>query len=152
MCLLFCLLTLPMRGQQAEPAIDLPDVDSAILATEMLQTDSMSQACRMLEMVGAQLLSYSNGTALYTHFVTNRNTIFTLTQQRDSPRLRTVSFSAQTVGRLLPETMLRLGYRLDWRKKGHAEYRHKHLGINATLDYNPAWSTCSMEFRLTDKK
>jgi hypothetical protein len=52
----------------------------------------------------------------------------------------------------LEARMLRLGYRLDWRKKGHAEYRHKHLGINATLDYNPAWSTCSMEFRLTDKK
>lgn len=148
--LLLCLLALPMRGQQAESSIDLPDVDSAILATEMLQTDSMSQACRMLEMAGLQLADSCYGTARYINLVPKRVVWFTLTRQRHSPRLRSVSCSTPVVERLLPETMLRLGYQLVWREEGHAVYSHRHLNIKATLDYNPASCTCSMEFRLMD--
>ena len=150
LCLLLCLLTLPMRGQEAELLIDLPDVDSAILATELIQTESMSQACRVLELAGVQLADSCNGTAHYTYLVPNRIVCFTLTRQRHSPRLRSISFSAPVVERLLPETMLRLGYRIVRRKEGHAEYRHKRLGIEATLDYDPASCTCSMDFRLID--
>ena len=151
-CLLFCLLALPMRGQQTELLIDLPDVDSAILATELIQTESMSLACRVLELAGVQLADSCNGTAHYTYLVPNRIVCFTLTRQRHSPRLRSISFSAPVVERLLPETMLRLGYRMVRRKEGHADYLHKRLGIEATIDYNPAMGTCSMVFWLTDNK
>lgn len=151
-CLLFFLLTLPVRGQQEELLIDLPDVDSAILATQLLQTDSMVQAERMLQMAGVQLLDSCYGTAHYTYFMPNRVVRFTLTRQKDGPRLHDVSFSAPAVENLLPKAMLRLGYRQVSREEGHAEYRHKRLGIRASLDYDPTWSTCSMVFRLTDNK
>ena len=151
-CLLFCLLSLSLRGQQSEPLIELPDVDAAILATEMLQTESMSQACRMMEMAGVYLLDSCYGTAHYSYLMPDRVIRFTLTQQRKGPRLRTVSFAAPAVGWLLPEVLKRLGYQLVQRQETHADYRHRQLPIRATLDYQPAWHISSMTFRLLENE
>ena len=150
--LLFCLLTLPMKGQQARALIELPDVDAAILATEMMQTDSMAQACRMLEMAGFHLQGSCYGTARYSYLMPKRDILFTLTQQPDGPGLRYVSFSAPAVERLLPETLRRLGYQMTERVEGTAQYRHKRLGFRATVGYQPAWNVVTMTLRLADKE
>lgn len=150
--LLICLLSLPVWGQQAEPSIDLPDVDAAILATELMQTESMTEACMMLEELGVQLLDSCYGTAHYTYLKPNRVVRFTLTRQRNGPRLRVVSFSAPAVEQLLPKALRRLGYRLIKHQENYAEYRHSRLPIHATLEYQPVWHICSMTFRLTDDK
>lgn len=150
--LLISLLSLPVWGQQAESSIDLPDVDAAILATELMQTESMTEACMMLEELGVQLLDSCYGTAHYTYLKPNRVVSFTLTKQRNGPRLRTVSFSAPAVEQLLPKALKRLGYWLVKRQEGYAEYRHRRLPIHATLEYQPVWHISSMTFRLTDDK
>ena len=148
--LLISLLSLSAWGQQTELSIDLPDVDAAILATELMQTESMSEACMMLEELGVQLLDSCYGTAHYTYLKPNRVVRFTLTRQRNSPRLRTVSFSAPAVEQLLPKALRRLGYRLVTHQENYAEYRHSRLPIHATLEYQPVWRISSMTFRLTD--
>ena len=150
-CLLFCLLSLHARGQQMERLIELPDVDAAILATELLQTDNMSQACQMMELAGVHLLDSCYGTVHYSYLMPNRVVRFTLTQQRKGSRLRTVSFAAPTVRQMLPEVLKRLGYRQVQLQGGHAEYRHRRLPIRATLEYQPAWHISSMTFRLSDE-
>ena len=81
LALLITLLTLPTSGQQNEQSIELPDVDAAILSTELLQTESMTEACKMLEMAGVHLLDSCNGTAHYSYLMPNRVVRFTLTHQ-----------------------------------------------------------------------
>ena len=149
--LLINLLILPMWGQQMEQSIELPDVDAAILSTELLQTDSMSQACKMMEMAGVHLLDSCYGTAHYSYLMPDCVVRFTLTRQRNGSRLRTVSFSAPAVERMLPKVLKQLGYQLVERQKGCAKYRHRRLPIRATLDYQPTWHISSMMFQLLEE-
>ena len=150
--MLFCLLTLPAWSQQAELSIELPDVDAAILATELLQTENAEHAHRMMRQLDVQLIDSCYGTSHYTYLHPGRVVRFTLTQRKDSPRLRQVSFAAPAVERLLPQALLRLGYRVTAEHDNCTDYRHDRLGVSATLDYDPVWQISSMTFSLEHKR
>lgn len=152
--LLLCLIPHVAWSQGNTTLGELPDVDGAILATELLQTESRELAEGMMKELGYKRKYHDGKETVFSLVAGGRGQVIRVEWKRHAPNpAQLVSFTASpSSGQLLREAMLRVGYLCVTTEEQQAEFRHNRLGIHATIAFDPIWDTSSLVFSLADQE